>query len=117
MIAPLSLSIVVLLVLLGVAALVIGGSGKRPPRLLLAGVVLAEVELLAQAAFAWVAIAGGHRPTSLGEFAGYTFVTLGMLPFAWTRARGPHATRFDTVVVGIVCLVTAVATLRLMSLW
>lgn len=116
--AAISLSIVVFLVAVGLWGIASGVSrGSRPGQGLLIAAAIAELELIVQAVVAYAVIAGGHRPDSLGEFTGYAIVTVGMIPFAWARARSPHATRFDGVVLGIVCLVTAVAVLRLLSLW
>lgn len=117
MLAPVTLTIVVFVALVGLWGVASGARGGPPGRPLLMAAALAELELVVQAAVALAVIAGGHRPDSMGEFLGYLLVTVGMIPVAWARARGPHATRFDAVVLGIVCLVTAVAVLRLLSLW
>jgi len=117
MVPALTLSIVVFLVGLGFWGIATGATRRMPGRPLLVATLIAEAELVIQAAAAAVAIAAGHRPESTGEWVGYAIVTVGMIPFAWNRARGPHATPFDAAVLGIVCLVTAVAVLRLLSLW
>ncbi|MCB0881258.1 MAG: hypothetical protein KDC33_03450 [Thermoleophilia bacterium] len=117
LLAPVTLTIVAFLVLVGLWGVASGTRGGAPGRPLLMAAALAELELVVHAVVALAVMAAGHRPDSTGEFLGYVVVTVGMIPFALARARGPHATRFDAVVLGIVCLVTAVAVLRLLSLW
>ena len=116
MVPALTLSIVVFLVALGFWGIAMGATRRRPGRPLLVAALIAEAELVIQAVAAVAAMAAGHRPDSTGEWAGYAIVTVGMIPFAWNRPRSPHATPFDAAVLGIVCLVTAVAVLRLPSL-
>jgi len=115
--AAISLSIALFLAALAVWGLLLAAAGRPPSRGYLIAVVVAEIELVLQAAVAGVLIVAGHDPDSLGEFLGYLVVTVALLPVALNRARHPQATRFDAAVVGVTAVAVGVATLRLLSLW
>lgn len=79
--------------------------------------LVAEAELIIQAAIAGVIVIGGHTTESLPEFVGYGISSVILIPVALERARGVEPNRWDPAIVGAVCLALAVAVLRLLSLW
>lgn len=115
--AAVSLSIAVFLAALAVWGLALAALGRRPDRTYLIAVLVAEVELVLQAAVALAVVIAGHETESLGEFLGYLVVSVALVPFGLNRARAPEATRFDSAVLGIICIAVGVAVIRLLSLW
>ena len=108
---------VVVAVLAGVLAIVLGLAGRKPSDLSLAGPALVELLLLAQLVVALVAPAAGDRPTgSLLEFYAYLVGALVIPPAAifWALTE---RTRWAVVVVGIACLAVAVMFVRMQIIW
>ncbi|MDQ1512262.1 MAG: hypothetical protein QOC59_104 [Microbacteriaceae bacterium] len=108
---------VVVAVLAGGLAVVLGLAGRRPSDLSLAGPALTELLLLAQGVVALIAPATGNRPTgSPAEFVAYLVSALIIPPaaIAWALME---RTRWATVVVGIACLAVAVMLVRMEIIW
>jgi len=82
----------------------------------LAGLVLLEVALLAQAVAAVVRIAGGERPEEFATFIGYLATSVLVVPLAVVLSV-MERTRWGAVIVGAAAVVAAVLTLRLQQVW
>jgi hypothetical protein len=108
---------VVVALVAGVLAIVLGLAGRKPSDLSLAGAALTELLLLAQLVVATVAPTTGNRPTGNPvEFYAYLLSALVIPPAAIVWAL-LERTRWATVVVGIACLAIAVMVVRMQIIW
>ena len=108
---------VVVALVAGVLAIVLGLAGRKPSDLSLAGAALTELLLLAQLVVAIVAPTTGNRPTGNPvEFYAYLLSALVIPPAAIVWAL-LERTRWATVVVGIACLAIAVMVVRMQIIW
>jgi hypothetical protein len=98
----------------GIGRSVAGHSLNRP---FVIAALVAEFELLVQAAIAGIVVIGGHTTESLPEFIGYGITSVILIPVTLERARGVEPSRWDPAIVGAVCLALSVAVLRLLALW
>jgi hypothetical protein len=105
--------------LLGLALWGIGRSatGRGLDRMFVLAAIIAEVELVLQAAIATVLVIRGHTTASAPEFLGYAISSVILIPIALERARGMESSRWDPAIVGAVCLALAIAVVRLLALW
>lgn len=116
--AVVSLSIAVFIAALAVWGLVLAVIGRPPDRTYVAAVWVGQAELTLQGLVALGVIAAGHRPESMGEYLGYLFLTVALLPFALQRARdAEEPTRWESAIIAAVALAVSVAVVRLLSLW
>jgi hypothetical protein len=108
---------VVVALLAGVLAIVLGLAGRKPSDLSLAGAALTELLLIVQLVLALIAPATGNRPTgNIVEFYAYLLSALVIPPAAVVWAL-VERTRWATVVVGIACLAVAVMIVRMQIIW
>jgi len=82
----------------------------------LAGLVVVEVALLAQATVALVRIGGGDRPDEFATFVGYLATSVVVVPVAVVLSF-MERTRWGSVIAGAGAVVVAVLTLRLQQVW
>lgn len=116
MFTPLTLTVALFLFGLALWGVVLAVAGKPPDRPYLLAVVAGEVEVVAHALIAGVAILAGHRPGAPAEFGGYILVSVMLLPFVLQLSRA-GSTRWDSATIGAVCLAVGVAVIRLLALW
>jgi hypothetical protein len=112
---PLPLFVPLLVATLLVAALgaVRGALGRAPDRWLLRALLALQALLLVQAVLALVRLLGtGPQPPSLVVFGGYLLLSVLMLP-GGLALTVEERTRYGSLLLGGVCLVTAVLELRL----
>jgi hypothetical protein len=105
--------------LLGLAIWGTGRSiaGRGLDRTFVLATVIAEVELVVQAAIATIVMIRGHTTASRPEFIGYAITSVILIPVALERTRGVEPNRWDPAIVGVVCVALAIAVLRLLALW
>ena len=117
------LVVVVLVVLAALAAFGIGSTiARRPPGRAMRTAVLGAAGLLAvQAAIAAVRVFGGVRLPETSTFLIYLVVSVGVLPialqFATASDENEGPSRWGGTVVAVAAIATAVAVVRLQSLW
>lgn len=107
--------VLVVTLLVGLYAAVLGLRDRAPDRVLLQGVLALQVLLLAQAALAvYRLVQGTDEPASTGTYAGYLLLTVLLLPGAFALTV-EERTRYGSLVLGAGCLVVAVVELRLQA--
>jgi uncharacterized membrane protein len=89
--------------------------GARPGPTLIAGGVLFELALTAQAVAAAITWAGGHEPNEPGVFAGYVLASVAVLPAASAFAQRRSA--WDYAIVAAACVALAVVSWRMTVTW
>lgn len=90
--------------------------GRSPTRPFVLAAVIAEAEVIIHACVAGVAMTVDHRPDRMGEYLGYLFTSVVLLPFVLQLTRA-GATRWDSATIGAVALAVGVAVIRLLGLW
>ncbi|HLV57787.1 MAG TPA: hypothetical protein VKY81_02775 [Natronosporangium sp.] len=89
----------------------------HPPRVgQLAGLVVVELVLLAQAVTATGRMFTGDRPDQLATFVGYLLTALLIPPLA-ALLGWSERTRWGSVIVAVACLVVPVMVVRLQQVW
>ena len=89
----------------------------HPPRVVqLAGLVVVELVLLAQAVAATGRMFTGDRPDELATFVGYLLTALLIPPLA-ALLGWSERTRWGSVIVAVACLVVPVMVVRLQQVW
>lgn len=107
----------VVAVLAGLLAVVLGLAGRKPNDLVLASAALVELLLIAQIIVAIVAPAVGNAPTGSGlEFWVY-LVSAALLPPLAVFWALVERNRWSTVIVGVACLAVAVMLYRMGQIW
>jgi hypothetical protein len=89
--------------------------GARPGATLVAGGILFELALVAQAVGAAIAWAGGHQPDEPGVFAAYLLASIAILPAASAYAQ--RRTVWDYAIVAVACAGLAVVSWRMTVTW
>ena len=89
--------------------------GARPGPTLVAGGVLFQLALTAQAVAAAITWANGHEPTEPTVFAGYLLASIGVLPAATAFAQRRSA--WDYAIVAVTCVALAVVSWRMTVTW
>lgn len=108
---------VVVAVVAGLLAIVLGLAGRRPSDLSVGGLALVELLLLAQIVIAVVAPFAGNAPTgSILEFWVY-LVSAALLPPAAVVWALLERSRWSTVIMGIAALSVAVMVWRMQVIW
>jgi hypothetical protein len=85
--------------------------GVRPGPTLLAGGVLFELALMAQAIGAAIAWGGGHEPSEPGVFAGYMLASVAVLPA--TTALAERRSAWDYAILSAACVALAIVSRRM----
>lgn len=88
--------------------------GRGPSRALVAGAILLELTLVAQAVASLVAWLGDGAPAAPAEHGGYLAASVLLGPLACAYARGERAA---SAVLGVGALALAVVSLRLRATW
>jgi hypothetical protein len=112
-----ALAICVFLLAIAAWATVSAIRGVAPSRGMLMFAAICELELVLQALIALLVIAKGHHLPSIGEYLGYLFVTVVLVPYGIVRARGPEPGRWDSAALAAIAVAVAIAVLRLLYLW
>jgi hypothetical protein len=108
---------VVVAVLAGVLAVVLGLAGKKPGDATMGGAALVELLLVAQLVIAIVAPFAGNHPTgSLVEFYIYLIAAL-VIPLLAGFWALVERDRWSTVILGVACLAIAVMLVRMNIIW
>ncbi len=89
--------------------------GARTGPVFVAGTVLFELALVAQAAAAAIAWASGHDIEEPEVFAGYLLASVAVLPAA--AAFGARRTVWDLAIVAVACIALAVVSQRMAAIW
>ena len=108
---------VVVAVVAGLLAVILGLAGRLPNDLVLGAAALVELLLIAQVVVALVAPAVGNAPTGSGlEFWVYLVSAALLAPLAvfWALVE---RNRWSTVIVGVACLAVAVMLYRMGQIW
>ena len=116
MITPLAVAVTVVAVALGLAGLVLAALDRRPGKPVLQGVLLLQLLLLVQGGVAVAKLLSGDRPDDLGAFGGYLLVSVLLVPGGAIWAL-EEKSRYGTLILAVVCLVSAVLQERLVGLW
>jgi hypothetical protein len=113
---PLAIAIIIGSLLVAAWCFVAARRDRWIDRSHLAGLILVEVAVVAQAVAASVRIAGGERPVQFATFLGYLVTALIMLPLVGVLAF-MERTRWGSVIAGSGGVVVAVLVLRLQQVW
>jgi len=104
-----------------VAALAVAAAlGVRCTAGVQAGMVVAQILLVVQAAVAAATLLRGHRPADLPTHLGYLATSVALLPLLAPRPGGtgsPPWSRSSAMVAALACAVTAVVVVRLHVTW
>ena len=114
MVDPLTSSVLVLALALGVWALLLAALDRLPPKLHLQALFLLQAVLVVQAVVALVRI--GDWDGSKGALTGYLAVSALLVPGGLVLAVEERS-RWGTLVLAVACLVVAVVEVRLLSVW
>ena len=107
--------VLVVTLLVGLYAAVLGLRDRSPDRVLLQGVLALQALLVVQAGLAvYRLVQGRDEPTSTGTYAGYLLLSLLLLPGAFALVL-EERTRYGSLELGAGCLVVAVVELRLQA--
>lgn len=113
---PLALAIIIVSLVVAAWCFVAARRDRWIDRSHLAGLILVEAALVAQAVLAVVRIAGGERPVQFVTFLGYLVTALIMLPLV-TVLSFMERTRWGAVIAGAGAVVVAMLVLRLQQVW
>ena len=111
--------VVAVLVLTGLLAMwgVVATIAERPPpRRFLQGLLVLQLITLGQLAIIGYRLSKGDRPVETGAFAGYSALSLLMLP-GGLALSADEQTRWGTLVLAIACVVLAVVEVRMDATW
>jgi hypothetical protein len=109
--------LVVVALLAGLVAAVLGFAGRKPGDVAMGGALLVELLLVAQLVIAIVAPFTGNHPTgSLVEFYIYLIAAL-VIPLLAGFWALVERDRWSTVILGVACLAIAVMVVRMDIIW
>ena len=116
MTSGLVVAVLLLTGLLGVWGVVAAVADRPPPRRFLQGLLGLQLVALGQLAVVGYRLSQGDRPVETGAFAGYSVLSLLMLP-GGLALSADEQTRWGSLVLAIACVVLAVVELRMAATW
>jgi hypothetical protein len=108
---------IIVAVVVGLVAIVLGLAGRKPSDLTMGGLVLVELLLFAQLVVAILAPLAGNEPSgSALEFWVY-LISAVLLPLAGGFWALIERSRWSTVIIGVLSLAVAIMLYRMTQIW
>jgi hypothetical protein len=108
---------IIVAVVVGLLAIVLGLAGRKPSDLTMGGLVLVELLLFAQLVVAILAPLAGNEPSgSALEFWVY-LISAVLLPLAGGFWALIERSRWSTVIIGVLSLAVAIMLYRMTQIW